>query len=93
MVQRGDINGASFGFYIDEGGDSWEMGDDDMPIRTVTAIRSVPEVSVGVVFPAYPQSSTVVQRCNEFRADRDRHAVSIATATRRRKLRLIELGA
>ena len=92
MVSRGDISGASFGFFIGEGGDSWEMGYDDIPIRTVTGISSVPEVSVGVVFPAYPQSSTTIQRCKEFESQLNGRA-GIESATRLRKLRLLELGA
>jgi HK97 family phage prohead protease len=90
MVQRRDINGASFGFFIADGGDDWAMGDDDIPVRTVTQISDVPEVSVGVVFPAYPQSSTVVHRARQFASV---NTGKIDSARRARKLRLMDLGA
>ena len=53
-VERGDISGMSFMFYVDS--DSWEDVDSDHPKRTITAIRKVMEVSA-VTFPAYDQTS------------------------------------
>jgi hypothetical protein len=53
-VERGDISGMSFMFYVDS--DSWEDVDSDHPKRTITSIRKVMEVSA-VTFPAYEQTS------------------------------------
>lgn len=53
-IQRGDMDGMSFGFRIR--GDRWDDLESDLPIRTITDISIVHEVSV-VNFPAYPQTS------------------------------------
>lgn len=49
-VKRGDISGMSFMFTID--GEKWEDLESDRPIRHITKIGSVFEVSA-VTFPAY----------------------------------------
>ena len=53
-VKRGDVSGMSFMFTVDE--DSWEGLESDHPIRTITSISKVFEVSA-VTFPAYEQTS------------------------------------
>lgn len=53
-VERGDIDGMSFMFVVDE--DSWEDIDTDHPVRTVRSIKQVMEVSA-VTFPAYSATS------------------------------------
>ena len=53
-VQRGDITGMSFMFRID--GESWEDLESDHPLRRITSIASVVEVSA-VTFPAYEATS------------------------------------
>ena len=60
-VQRGDMDGMSFMFRI--GGEDWTNLDDDVPIRTITDISIIHEVSV-VNFPAYKQT-TVSARSSE----------------------------
>jgi HK97 family phage prohead protease len=52
-VRRGDISGMSFMFSID--GEEWENLDSDHPLRRITRIGSVVEVSA-CTFPAYPQT-------------------------------------
>jgi len=52
-VQRGDIDGMSFMFIVDE--DSWEDEKTDHPVRTVRSIKRVLELSA-VTFPAYSQT-------------------------------------
>lgn len=52
-VQRGDIDGMSFMFIVDE--DSWEYEKTDHPVRTVRSIKRVLELSA-VTFPAYSQT-------------------------------------
>jgi HK97 family phage prohead protease len=49
-VKRGDIDGMSFIFYVQE--ERWEDLDKDMPLRHVTKIKKVREVSA-VNYPAY----------------------------------------
>ncbi len=53
-VQRGDITGMSFMFTVDK--DSWEGLETEHPLRRVTAIGRVFEVSA-VTFPAYSETS------------------------------------
>lgn len=53
-VQRGDITGMSFMFGID--GESWEDLESDHPLRRITSISTVVEVSA-VTFPAYSATS------------------------------------
>jgi len=49
-VKRGDISGMSFMFTVDK--DSWEDLETDKPLRRITSISRVFEVSA-VTFPAY----------------------------------------
>jgi HK97 family phage prohead protease len=49
-VSRGDINGMSFMFYVEE--ERWANLDTDMPTRYISKIKTVREVSA-VNFPAY----------------------------------------
>lgn len=49
-VKRGDIDGMSFIFYVEE--ERWVNLDTDMPTRYISKIRTVREVSA-VTFPAY----------------------------------------
>jgi HK97 family phage prohead protease len=53
-VRRGDIDGMSFAFCV--GGERWDDLDADLPLRTITSISYLPEVSA-VMEPAYGQTS------------------------------------
>lgn len=53
-VKRGDMTGMSFMFTVD--GEEWEDLDSDQPLRRVTSIGRVFEVSA-VCFPAYEGTS------------------------------------
>ena len=53
-VERGDIDGMSFMFTVN--GDKWDDIESDHPLRTITNIGKVMEVSA-VTFPAYEQTS------------------------------------
>lgn len=53
-VERGDIDGMSFMFTVDE--DKWEDIDSDHPTRSILKISKVFEVSA-VTFPAYEDTS------------------------------------
>ena len=53
-VKRGDITGMSFMFTVDK--DAWEDLESEQPLRRITAISRVFEVSA-VTFPAYEGTS------------------------------------
>lgn len=53
-IERGDISGMSFMFSVDD--DEWENLESDHPVRHITKIGSVVEVSA-VTFPAYDATS------------------------------------
>lgn len=55
-VTRGDVEGMSFAFWIEVEGDEWFDIQAPMPIRRITKIRKVFEVSA-VNCPAYPQAN------------------------------------
>lgn len=61
-VERGDMDGMSFMFRI--AGEEWADLESDCPIRTVTDISIIHEVSV-VNFPAYPQTSVSARSSEE----------------------------
>lgn len=60
-VQRGDIDKMSFMFSVD--GEEWEDLESDHPVRHITKIGSVVEVSA-VTFPAY-ESTEIYARSKE----------------------------
>jgi HK97 family phage prohead protease len=53
-VERGDISGMSFMFTVDK--DAWEDLESEQPLRRITSISRVFEVSA-VTFPAYEGTS------------------------------------
>lgn len=53
-TMRGDISGMSFMFVVD--GDKWDETNAEHPVRTITSIKKILEVSA-VTFPAYEQTS------------------------------------
>lgn len=55
-VKRGDIQGMSFAFVVD--GEKWERLDTDYPLRRVTSVSEIYEISA-VNWPAY--SGTKIQ--------------------------------
>jgi len=59
-IKRGDLSGMSFAFVVDK--ESWEDVDTDLPLRRITGMSAIYEVSL-VAFPAY--SGTSVQAASE----------------------------
>lgn len=53
-VERGDIDGMSFAFSV--GGEQWSDLDADLPLRSITDIKNILEVSA-VMAPAYEHTS------------------------------------
>lgn len=64
LLQRGDVNGASFGFRAVE--DDWGLTSDDFPLRTLTsvALRDVGPVT----FPAYTSTEAALRSLAEARS-------------------------
>ena len=78
-VQRGDISGMSFMFYID--GDTWENLESEHPTRHITKIGSVVEVSA-VTFPAY-ESTEIYARSEAAALDNAKTVLDKARAEQR----------
>lgn len=55
-IRRGDISQCSFGFLLDEDGDTFEKRDDGLFKRTLNKIKSIWDVSV-VSVPAYSDTN------------------------------------
>lgn len=78
-IQRGDISGMSFMFYVD--GEAWENLDSDHPTRHITSIGSVVEVSA-VTFPAY-ESTEIYARSEAAVLENTKQALEKARAENR----------
>jgi hypothetical protein len=69
-MDRGDIDGSSFGFNVPRGGDEWDFSR-DLPLRTIRQ-ANVAEVSV-VVFPAYDDATASLRCLDGARQERAEH--------------------
>ena len=78
-VERGDITGMSFMFYVDK--DSWEDLESDHPVRHVISIGRVIEVSA-VTFPAY-EATSIQARGLSFALDSARKSLDSVKAEKR----------
>lgn len=78
-VQRGDITGMSFMFYVDA--DAWENLESEHPTRHITKIGSVVEVSA-VTFPAY-ESTEIYARSEAAALDNAKTVLEKARAEMR----------
>jgi len=68
-IERGDIDGMSFGFTVNQDGDQWDEADGEV-IRTLLP-GGCRELFDGgpVTFPAYPETTAAVRdRFNEFKS-------------------------
>ena len=76
MMERGDVSGASFGFMVRKGGDSWDYRSKP-PSRTVSDVKLL-DVSV-VTQPAYPDTSAALRSLeqNRIEAIREKMRASI----------------
>lgn len=61
LLERGDIQGSSFIFDINDGGSEWKKLDDDSELRIVKDIRRIYEMGP-VLNPAYVDSTAEVAR-------------------------------
>lgn len=70
-IKAGNLKGMSFGFSVADGGDSWQQGD-DCPVRIITQLQTLSEISV-VSRPAYDDTSVQVTRSiKQFTEERTR---------------------
>ena len=72
-VERGDLDGMSFGFKVPEGGDTYDR---ETNTRTINRIEKIYEVSV-VAFPAYASTSVEARAAMQSLADGKRDNVLI----------------
>lgn len=66
MMQRGDITQSSFGFTVSE--DKWEEREGGVPLRRITKIDRLYDVSP-VTFPAYPDTSVAVRSLESWKEE------------------------
>lgn len=62
-IQRKDVDGVSFGFSVNPGGDKWDNTDPDNTIRTLVDVDLI-EVSP-TPFPAYPATNVSARSITE----------------------------
>ncbi|ETT33280.1 HK97 family phage prohead protease [Paenibacillus sp. FSL R5-808] len=76
-IQRGDVDGVSFGFNIRTNGDRWSKIERDgktLYQRTVL-VATLPEISM-TPFAAYPENEVAVRSLEEFKAEETRAALN-----------------
>ncbi len=67
-IERGDMNGSSFSFTVDDDGDEWDDDNEEgIPIRTVRSVRDLFDCGP-VTYPAY-LDTTVASRSLSRRVD------------------------
>lgn len=88
-VERGDISGMSFAFFVEE--DRWERLDSDYPKRTVTRIGDIIEVSA-VNWPAYSGTSIQSERSLESGLESLERARKELESARARSARIADLN-
>lgn len=79
-VQRGDITGCSFGFYVPEGGEKIEREDGEYHSTILEA--DVDEVSI-CTFPAYPQTEIQARKKDTEETEKRRAAAEKAELKQR----------
>ena len=70
LMKRGDVTQSSFGFTIDREGEYWEQREGELPVRHITRIKKLYDVSP-VTYPAYPDTTVAVRSLEQFRKQFD----------------------
>ena len=83
-VERGDVSGMSFMFTVD--GEEWEGLDSERPVRHITSIGQIFEVSA-VTWPAYEQTSINARSLDSVKASLDSAKEALESARRSEELR------
>ena len=93
-IERGDVSGASIGFFI--GDEAWSNDEAGNPVRTITRVSQLVEASI-VSIPAYPDTgiATDVRTWSPEAVKRVGEAMlGLAhTAKRNRMMHLMKIGA
>lgn len=85
-VERGDVSGASIGFFMGE--DSWSQRDGDAIVRTIINVSRLIEASV-VSIPAYPDAEVAIQRMRDYKCAEDNALAAIHAEHRARELQIL----
>lgn len=78
-MERGDIDGSSFGFRVTK--QSWDVRDDGPSVRTIEEVELF-EVSP-VTFPAYADAEIALRSLNEIKSEREKAEHNAAAARAR----------
>lgn len=72
-IQRGDVDGVSFGFNVKPNGDKWSKSEiDGKPLYRRTVLNAtLPEISM-TPFAAYPENEVSVRSLADFKAEEQR---------------------
>lgn len=90
-IRLGNINQCSFGFILDEDGDTIEKRDDGLFKRTLNKIRSLFDVSV-VTYPAYNDTDVApALRSIEAVKDKEKEEIRKQEEEQRKKNELLKL--
>jgi uncharacterized protein len=94
LVNRRDLDGSSFSFLVDEGGDEWDDSTDP-PTRTVHSIRDLFDVGP-VTYPAYLDSTAGNRMLGECRSyehwqGQQRHLARVEQDLKAKRLRILRL--
>ena len=88
-VERGDIPGMSFAFIVD--GEEWSNLDSDLPLRRITHISKIYEVSA-VTWPSYAGTSIQSERSLESELESLKKAREELESARARAAKIAELN-
>ncbi|MCV7068329.1 HK97 family phage prohead protease [Mycolicibacterium farcinogenes] len=86
LAQRGDLNGASFGFL--PGADAWSRTQDGRQLRTHTSVSRLVDVSI-VTFPAYTGTSVMLRSLDRIPLNRPAMTESRASQLIRARHRIL----
>lgn len=64
LLSRGDVNGSSFAFTVDDDGQEWEERDDGTSLRTIKKVSGLFDVSL-VTVGAYEDASVAIRSLDE----------------------------
>lgn len=67
-MKRGDINQCSFGFNVDDGGDTWQKDAAAQWTRTIHVVSRLYDVSA-VTYPAYQETSCAMRSLEKIKGE------------------------
>lgn len=66
LLARGDVNGSSFAFTVDDDGQEWQERDDGTTLRTIKKVSGLYDVSL-VTVGAYEDASVAIRSLDELK--------------------------